>query len=1511
MQTIAELLQYERKKLLDTSRKTLLLNYQLKNNGLEIIQEWPQDLFDRLVLEQHPMTFLPAPENRNHAGEAEAYDLDRERGEFRVAHQELELESFEDEVEGETLWSRVRTVAKDTVRRQRSRGKLQTLHSEDDLTRRLIEIYKDIRKVRGALGINPYYLTLGMLEWTDKKQKTNRAPLILIPVEITRADKVSPFQLYYAEEVVEPNHTLYQKLEEESGLVLPALPLELDDFDIEAYFNQLQDAVQALKGSVNKNLVTIGLFDFRKFLMYKDLTIETWPEDSSPQNHQTISMLLRDNFKKPSLSELHRAAHIDPFIHVYDSYQIYDADSSQAIAIHDSVRGHDFIIQGPPGTGKSQTITNIIAQALGDGKKVLFVAQKKTALDVVKGNLERAGLGDVCLELHGPKTKRTTFLKEIQRALDTRPMNAVSVPVDSKYLSDLREQLNAYCLAMNSPINEDDETLFHSFEELLRLREVLKDVWPLELPDHRIFKNWSSSKYYQWLPKVERLQMVLLELGPPKNNLFRHCSYPQNEFIVPELIQQRIREVQESINGLRDACGELTDHLGLPSPITRREINLLDYVVQIVRQSPSLYGVNIRSRYWYSRANEISKVVEAVGAADRLRRKYDSVMLPDAWFKDITRLREELQGRLGFFYRIRQNFVSSVPNELKEMCRDEPPKSVREQLELVEAIFDYQSSENTIKAQEALLKELLGDHWRGLQSDWKYLSNVVNWLTKFHGAIEVVQKSVSIIDYVENRLNVEVLGHLYAVMKEQLEKYSVAVSLLVKQLQLNEDKQFGKGKRFDSQSFDQQLVLLSSWYDNVHQLSDIVDYNSLVSEFEADGFHVIVELSETWPSASKYLVELMKYTWHLGLIERCRKENKEIQAFNRIHQESRIQKFAQLDRQWIQKNRNDLLNIYQTDLEELHTNPDLQEQLATIKSQCMNAGTARYSIRRIMAEGGDVIQKLKPVFMMSPLSVAEFLPPENIRFNLVIFDEASQIRPEDALGAIIRGEQTIVVGDRYQLPPTDFFERSRSERESLTDADSILDLFYIRDAPETTLRWHYRSHHHSLIMPSNHEFYDDGLIVFPSPYTNRNDLGVKYRYIPNSVYDRGGTRKNLVEAREVARATIRHIKTQTPQSCLSLGVVALSIEQTQAIEYEVELLRQQHIECEWFFQDESESRFFVTNLENVQGDERDVIFISIGYGFDKKRNLILNFGPINQPGGERRLNVLTTRARKQCVVFSSIRARDIYQRGSTNRGVRFLAEYLEYAELGTLHRSNAVESDFALGANALHKDLSVKLFEIFNTRCAISDLKELCFPLGIDTENIHVGKKGELARELTWYLIRRNMVEQLIEEGKRIRGDIDWSELEELCKDVLEKEETVPEKDNVEGEVISNVRADSMFTSKTNIALRESYFEDDVVKTLEEYGYQVERNVGPPNSSIPIAVIDPQEKRALLGIEFDGPGYSLARSARDRDRLRQEILETNLKWKIHRIWIMDWYHSKKRETERLLSAIETVRQMPL
>jgi superfamily I DNA and/or RNA helicase len=330
-----------------------------------------------------------------------------------------------------------------------------------------------------------------------------------------------------------------------------------------------------------------------------------------------------------------------------------------------------------------------------------------------------------------------------------------------------------------------------------------------------------------------------------------------------------------------------------------------------------------------------------------------------------------------------------------------------------------------------------------------------------------------------------------------------------------------------------------------------------------------------------------------------------------------------------------------------------------------------------------------------------------------------------------------VVGDRHQLPPTEYFtaSASSSDLENVVDAESILDFFYINGVPETTLLWHYRSQHHSLIAPSNHEFYNNELIAFPSSQVRSKKLGVSLVYIPNSVYDRGreGTRTNLVEARHVASAVMQHAQNDPN---LSLGVVALNREQAEAIEHEINLLRDQNPSCEDFFQEED--RFFVTNLEHVQGDERDVIFISIGFGFSKDGRLTLQFGPISQQGGERRLNVLTTRARRQCVVFSSIRGRDLYERNPSNRGAQFLAEYLEYAEKGVMRNYEEIQRTLQSDKDYTKvNERLIKLMSIFNEKFTVDELKTFCVHFSIDLENISGDTRIAKARELAFHFQRR------------------------------------------------------------------------------------------------------------------------------------------------------------------------------
>ena len=452
----------------------------------------------------------------------------------------------------------------------------------------------------------------------------------------------------------------------------------------------------------------------------------------------------------------------------------------------------------------------------------------------------------------------------------------------------------------------------------------------------------------------------------------------------------------------------------------------------------------------------------------------------------------------------------------------------------------------------------------------------------------------------------------------------------------------------------------------------------------------------------------------------------------------------------------------------------------------MSLQRPRTPIRQILRRAGRAVQALKPCFMMGPLAVAQYLEPGSVEFDLVIMDEASQLKPEEAMGAVARGKQLIVVGDQKQLPPTSFFDRMMSVEDEddsqasvATSSESILDIC-LSVFPTRTLRWHYRSKHESLIAYSNHRFYDGKLIVFPTPYPQTKRLGVRFHYVRDGAYQ---SRQNLPEARRVVDAIVEHMQTRPDES---LGVATLNITQRDLIE---ELLEQrlrnfetgENYKARW---EEKGWPFFIKNLENVQGDERHVILISTTFGKAPGTNVVRqNFGPISREHGGRRLNVLFTRAQHSVHVYSSMLPEDIILDGKTPQGTADLRGYLEYALRGTL-------------------------------------------------------------------------------EGARLGP-------------------RPPDSD----------------------------FEISVAAMVEARGYEVVPQLGLAGYFIDLAVRNPDRRGEFLAaVECDGASYHSGVSVRDRDRIRQEILES-LGWKgrIWRIWSADWFRNPKREIERLLAFLEARR----
>jgi very-short-patch-repair endonuclease len=403
-------------------------------------------------------------------------------------------------------------------------------------------------------------------------------------------------------------------------------------------------------------------------------------------------------------------------------------------------------------------------------------------------------------------------------------------------------------------------------------------------------------------------------------------------------------------------------------------------------------------------------------------------------------------------------------------------------------------------------------------------------------------------------------------------------------------------------------------------------------------------------------------------------------------------------------------------------------------------------IRQLMQKAAPAVQALKPVFMMSPLSVAQFLPPEAIKFDLLVMDEASQIQPVDALGAVARCKQVVVVGDPQQLPPTAFFAKMTGDTEDdiddgatkVADIESILGLFSARGLPRRMLRWHYRSRHQSLIAVSNSQFYENKLLIIPSPYTADSGSGLCFHHVADGLFDTGKTRTNPVEAKVVARAIIQHAR-----ECknLSLGVAAFSVQQRRAIQDQLEILRRDlEPEHEAFFQSHPNEPFFIKNLENVQGDERDVIYISVGYGPSEPGGRpAMRFGPLGMPGGERRLNVLISRAKTRCEVFSSITDEDIdADFAQSRKGVNAFKTFLRFARTGRLTAAEALvdaedgvleeQIAAALLARGYQVHRNVGIAGLFVDIAVVNPDRAGHYILGIETDGPSY-RKGRSARD--------------------------------------------------------------------------------------------------------------------------------------------------------------------------------------
>ena len=1549
------------RKLLDLSLRNALLNFKQGKKTLQLDVAAPT-LEDALA-EGQTLKLLPSPEL-----------MQGRDPRSQQLHESRSLEDLRKAHAAEALKRREVFIRLD----------------EQELDIRLVDLYRGARNALQEGGANTLFLALGFLVWTrpDKPDHRVKAPLILLPVTLERKSARSGFSIHAHDDEPRFNPTLVEMLRQDFQLELGVpqgdLPRDDSGLDIAGIWKRVRTAIKDIRGWEVSEDVVLSMFSFAKYLMWKDLAERTEDLRKSP-----VVAHLIDTPREPYQSTVPfpdaRRLDVD-----YTPQQIFTplpADSSQLSAVMAAARGKDFVLIGPPGTGKSQTIANLIAQCLAEDKRVLFVAEKIAALDVVYRRLREVGLGEFCLELHSNKTRKLDVLAQLQKSWESRSEDAADWAAKAQQLSRVREQLSTYverlhhrhpngltvyraigsvvgsenipdlCFSWTSPREHDEAALAALREIAGRLQANAIAVGSHNIsagpltPVH--LSDWSA----RWQQEMVRISQTLGEccehliaasrelcdcLGFDAPVLYRNvrsslgviaktlpyaagktwgfCALPQSAELCAELkaggellsqhreqsarmspawspeLQSQLHQALDLLEQNRRVYTELG--AAWPTAVSDELQNGIQRIEEIAQLREGLsvkYGsgvaqlnVTLLQRDWAKaekafwpmswlekrkvrrtlesviEGTDEPRVAEDLAALVRIKSLRDEVgelnpgvTVEGLWAGEKTRTdhaRSALKANAALLAARAQHpysldglnpaaegycgerWVAEVKrlaalHDLDRLITDCSPlaeasdglwRGHETDVDRLRAALAFEQERLSLKERGALQAEypavadgrcgprLQQEHaklqeraaleirlaglssiathctgvWMGLNTDVDAIAQALHFHSLLHAGLSGLGLPASLAGAMRHALH-----HVLAERVHELNEGAVIGNTC--QQMLARLAEMNAALTAFSNAADQPDEVKSAFADRTPgEMADVARqlesahtglhawcaWRNAQAAARATGLGVLVGAMEKGDIETARVPTAFEVNYARWWLAEAVDEDEVLKRFVSAEHERRISEFRTLDdeftkvtRQWVRAK----LCAGLPSTENLQRNSEWGVLRREITKKRMHL-----PLRQLLEEIPSAVLRLTPCLLMSPLSIAQYLSADASSFDIVIFDEASQIPVWDAVGAMARGKQVVMVGDPKQLPPTNFFgraEASEGDSEDVEgDLESILDECLGASLPTRNLSWHYRSRHESLIAFSNHRYYGGGLVTFPSPVTK--DSAVSFHFVGGQ-YEKGGARINQPEARALVADLVARLKSPGfQQSGLTIGVVTFNSEQQGLIEDLLDAERRKDPRLEPFFSEAELEPVFVKNLESVQGDERDIMYFSITYGPDMSGAMSMNFGPLNRDGGERRLNVAVTRARHELRVFSSLRGEQMDLARTKAIGVRDLKHFLEFAERGARALAEA-----------------------------------------------HRGSQGDF----------------------------------------------------------------------------DSPFESAVAAALGHKGWQVHTQIGASSFRIDLGVVHPDlAGRYLAGVECDGATYHRSATARDRDKLREQVLR-GLGWEIERIWSTDWWVDPGGTLERV------------
>jgi predicted DNA-binding WGR domain protein/DNA polymerase III delta prime subunit len=1251
-------------------------------------------------------------------------------------------------------------------------NKYLRLEENPDLSTAIDKVRIESRRNVQEYGFSQLKLAIAFLSWynvRENQMEQIQSPLLMVTVELKKEKRVKEdqYKMKVLDNHAEVNPVLSNKLLDLYDIKLPDF-IDLEEISPEQFYELLREQIAAAGPEIQLNLISENFkpqeleiaagsselllneniqLPFGQKARIKERKLLELPENvNNPYswdfdlcnivlgnfNYRKMSLvrdynqLIDGNISQPVFeslfSDLPKEISSDENNSSVpgDWYHVITADPTQTAAIMRARKGESYIIQGPPGTGKSQTITNLIADFVARGKSLLFVCEKRVALDVVYHRLKQNDLDELCCYIHDSQSDKREFIKDLKATYEDFIKNRIDLNTVKILRSTLLQKMNHHLGQLQ---------IFHSTSKLqtdesgVKVRKLIDRVIELRplILQQDLMQREMVPPYNHWLEfgeKIKQLSVALEESGADQafaSHALSHVSEQvfTNESPVTFLNQHLLRskELLGEINGsLKDyqVPGEFL--------LSFARLKKLCDVATEVREFAERNFLSL-----IDPASPASKELDSeIKQFKKLKQQSEEIKSKNInWKKKFAE--QDLSAALEIAVRHENSFFNFLNGSWRNL-----KKQIEE---------SYNFSAHQVRPAISKVLSQLRDEYESISKE----SNIKNELNNkyFTPSVEVFYVQVG---FLRDRREEKEL--------KALSSHNSSVLALAP-----------LGKKLNELEKHLRSCLYSHSDKTLSDLNDELDNISLNMESLPEFLPELRAFASLPEKLKKFLREAnvnpmeMEALMADKTLEEILRNNKLFAGFDMRAIENSARDIQKCYRDLLRCNSQYIrATVRQKFVQHIELSNTALSQLNNGQRQFKrqyNEGrkilenefgkSMRYkSIRELSTkESGLVLRDIKPVWLMSPLSVSDSLPLDHSQFDVVIFDEASQIALEEGIPAIFRSPQVIIVGDDKQMPPTNFFAAKAEDPDDLeemtdkredeilsADADSLL-VQGSRKLPSTMLKWHYRSRYETLISYSNHAFYGAELLTIPDKTIHQNeknvieisdpdqapefsetlyDRSISFHHLTQSVYEK---RSNQDEADYIARMVRELLKKKVKES---IGIVAFSQEQQQTIEDALSTLAQTDKEFEQLLEEayiRTENDQFVglivKNLENIQGDERDLIILSVCYGFDSGKKMLMNFGPINKKGGEKRLNVIFSRAKKHMAVISSIKYHHITN--EYNEGANYLRRFLQYAEnvsAGNMEAArqilnsltvNKTERSFATTDSVVLREISTRLTE--------------------------------------------------------------------------------------------------------------------------------------------------------------------------------------------------------------------------